>query len=53
LTDEIKFANKDMDDARKGLAESAEIKAAAEGDLGVTTKALRICMPLATCTWIA
>ena len=31
LTDEIKFANKDMDDARKGLAECAEIKAAAEG----------------------
>ena len=53
LTDEIKFANKDMDDARKGVAECAEIKAAAEGDLGVTTKALRICMPLATCTWIA
>lgn len=40
LTDEIKFANKDMDDAKKGLAESAEIKAAAEGDLDVTTKAL-------------
>ena len=37
LTDEIKFANKDMDDAKKGLAESAEIKAAAEGDLDVTT----------------
>ena len=29
-----------MDDAKKGLAESAEIKAAAEGDLDVTTKAL-------------
>jgi len=40
LTDEIKFANKDMDDSKKGLAESAEIKAAAEGDLAVTTKAL-------------
>lgn len=40
LTDEIKFANKDMDDAKKGLAESNEIKAAAEGDLEVTTKAL-------------
>ena len=53
LADEIKFANEDKDDARKGLAESAEIKAAAEGDLGVSTKALRICMPLASCTWIA
>merc|ERR1719230_1620608 len=40
LTDEIKYANKDMDDAKKGLAESNEIKAAAEGDLEVTTKAL-------------
>ena len=41
LTDEIKFANTDMDDAKKGLAESAEIKAAADGDLDVTTKALK------------
>merc|ERR1719375_698777 len=40
LTDEIKYANKDMDEAKKGLAESNEIKAAAEGDLEVTTKAL-------------
>jgi len=40
LTDEIKFANKDMDDSKKGLAESNEIKASAEGDLEVTTKAL-------------
>merc|ERR1719261_1794689 len=40
LTDEMKYANKDMDAAKKGLAESSEIKAAAEGDLGVTTKAL-------------
>jgi len=40
LTDEIKYANKDMDAAKKGLAESGEIKAAAEGDLTVTTKAL-------------
>merc|ERR1719284_2222408 len=39
LTDEIKFANKDMDAAKKGLAESGETKAAAEGDLAVTTKA--------------
>merc|ERR1719305_1334673 len=40
LLDEIKYANKDMDAAKKGLAESGEIKAAAEGDLGVTTKDL-------------
>ena len=40
LTDEIKFANKDMDDAKKGLAESNEIKASAEGDLAVTNKDL-------------
>merc|ERR1719158_1520157 len=40
LTDEIKYANKDMDESKKGLAESNEIKAAAEGDLEVTTKAL-------------
>merc|ERR1719162_2782860 len=41
LTDEIKFANKDMDDAKKGLAESSEIKASSEGDLEVTSKALK------------
>jgi hypothetical protein len=40
LNDEMKYANKDMDAAKKGLAESSEIKAAAEGDLGVTTKDL-------------
>merc|ERR1719379_1632579 len=40
LSDEIKYANKDMDAAKKGLAESGEIKAAAEGDLSVTTKDL-------------
>ena len=40
LTDEMKYANKDMDAAKKGLAESSEIKAGAEGDLGVTTKDL-------------
>merc|ERR1719174_3331675 len=40
LTDEMKYANKDMDAAKKGLAESGEIKAAAEGDLSVTTKNL-------------
>merc|ERR1719272_928952 len=40
LTDEIKFANKDMDKAKKGLAESQEKKANAEGDLAVTEKDL-------------
>merc|ERR1719284_2259373 len=40
LTDEIKFANKDMDKAKKGLAESQEKKATATGDLEVTTKDL-------------
>jgi len=40
LTDEIKFANKDMDDSKKELAESGEIKASGEGDLDVTSKAL-------------
>jgi hypothetical protein len=40
LEDEIKYANKDMDDTKKALAESGEIKAAAEGDLAVTQKAL-------------
>merc|ERR1719393_1161319 len=40
LTDEIKFANKDMDKAKKGLSESQEKKAVAEGDLEVTSKDL-------------
>merc|ERR1719333_1434428 len=40
LTDEIKFANKDMDKAKKNLAESQEKKAGAEGDLEVTSKDL-------------
>jgi chromosome segregation ATPase len=40
LLDEIKFANKDMDKAKKGLAESQEKKATAEGDLDVTSKDL-------------
>jgi chromosome segregation ATPase len=40
LVDEIKFANKDMDKAKKGLAESQEKKAGAEGDLEVTSKDL-------------
>merc|ERR1719160_1860128 len=40
LTDEIKYANKDKDEATKNLDVSAEKKAAAEGDLEVTTKDL-------------
>jgi len=40
LMDEIKYANKDMDETKKALAESGEIKSAAEGDLAVTQKAL-------------
>merc|ERR1719460_2123786 len=40
LTDEIKYANKDKDEATKNLAASGENKAAAEGDLEVTTKDL-------------
>merc|ERR1719408_547754 len=40
LTDEIKYANKDLDKAKKNLAASAERKAAAEGDLEVTSKDL-------------
>merc|ERR1719235_2633889 len=40
LTDEIEFANKDMDKAKKGLSESQEKKATAEGDLDVTSKDL-------------
>jgi uncharacterized coiled-coil DUF342 family protein len=40
LTDSIKFANKDMDKAKKDLAESQEKRAVAEGDLEVTSKDL-------------
>jgi len=40
LTDEIKFATKDMDEQKKALAEAGEVKAAAEGDLAVTSKDL-------------
>lgn len=40
LEDSIKFADGDMVDAKKGLADAAEKKAAAEGDLDVTSKAL-------------
>jgi len=37
LTDEIKFANKEMDEAKQSRSASEESKATADGDLGVTT----------------
>jgi len=37
LTDEVKFANKEMDEAKKSKSESEESKATATGDLDVTT----------------
>merc|ERR1712194_957813 len=40
LEDEINYGNKEMDEAKKNLASSSEGKAAAEGDLGVTSKEL-------------
>jgi len=40
LTDEVKFANKEMDEAKKSKSESEESKASATGDLDVTTKDL-------------
>merc|ERR1719169_294004 len=40
LKDEIKYANKDLDKAKKSLASSAEAQATAEGDLDVTSKDL-------------
>merc|ERR1719216_231281 len=41
LEDEIKFASENMAKAKKGIAESAETKATAEGDLDVTSKSLK------------
>jgi len=40
LTDEIEFANKDMDAAKSNKATAEEAKAVAEGDLAVSTKDL-------------
>merc|ERR1719199_1592832 len=40
LKDEIKYANQDLDKAKKSLAASAEAKATAQGDLDVTSKDL-------------
>jgi len=41
LSDEIKNANKDLDAAKKGLAQSSEAKATAEGDLETTSTDLK------------
>merc|ERR1719353_1030699 len=40
LKDEIKYATKDLNQAKKGLAAAAEAQATAEGDLAVTSKDL-------------
>jgi len=40
LADEIKFATKDLADAKQGIAASGQKKSAAEGDLSVTSKDL-------------
>jgi len=40
LEDEVKYGNKEMAEAKKNLATSGEGKAAAEGDLDVTSKEL-------------
>jgi len=40
LEDEIKFANKEMDEAKQSKSASSESKATAEGDLDVTSKDL-------------
>jgi len=40
MEDEVKFASKHLADSKKGLAVSSEIKATAESDLGMTSKAL-------------
>merc|ERR1719265_1594425 len=40
LKDEIKYANQDLDKAKKNLATSEEAEAAAQGDLDVTSKDL-------------
>jgi chromosome segregation ATPase len=41
LKDEIKYATKDMDKAKKNLGKAEETKATAEGDLAVTSKDLK------------
>eukprot|EP00429_Kryptoperidinium_foliaceum_P014023 CAMPEP_0176041624 /NCGR_PEP_ID=MMETSP0120_2-20121206/20647_1 /TAXON_ID=160619 /ORGANISM="Kryptoperidinium foliaceum, Strain CCMP 1326" /LENGTH=685 /DNA_ID=CAMNT_0017375027 /DNA_START=55 /DNA_END=2112 /DNA_ORIENTATION=+ len=41
LVDELKFANKELADAKKGLAVSAEAKSSAQGDLDIASKELK------------
>merc|ERR1740138_294216 len=41
LENEIKFANKELDAAQKGIATSSETKAQAEGELNATSKDLK------------
>jgi len=41
LEDELKYSNKELDEAKKGMAESAEKKATAEGDIEETSKIFR------------
>jgi len=41
LEDEIKYANKDLGETKKGLAKTEETKATAEGDLSVASKDLK------------
>lgn len=41
LEDEIRFSSKEMDETKQTLASSGEAKATAEGDLVVTSKALK------------
>jgi len=40
IEDELRFGNKDLGEAKKGIASNSEKKAAAEGDLDVTSKDL-------------
>jgi len=40
LEDELAYSNKEMDESKKGVAESTESKASAEGNLEVTSKEL-------------
>merc|ERR1740122_514854 len=41
MEDAMKFAEEDMAKAKAGIAESAQVKASAEGDLDVTSKSLK------------
>lgn len=41
LEDEIKYANKELSEAKSGIAAASEKKSGAEGDLQVTSKDLK------------